>query len=40
MSVDLILRERHGRNNKNELEIARFGAHAPRAGTVDVKRLI
>ena len=26
--------------HKHELEIARFGAHAPRAGTVDVKRLI
>ena len=26
--------------HKQELEIARFGARAPRAGTVDVKRLI
>ena len=26
--------------HKHELEIARFGARAPRAGTVDVKRLI
>ena len=26
--------------HKHELEIARFGVRAPRAGTVDVKRLI
>ena len=26
--------------HKHELEIARFGSRAPRAGTVDVKRLI
>ena len=26
--------------HKHELEITRFGARAPRAGTVDVKRLI
>ena len=26
--------------HKHELEMARFGACAPRAGTVDVKRLI
>ena len=26
--------------HKHELEIARFGARVPRAGTVDVKRLI
>ena len=26
--------------HKHELEIARFGAHAPRAGAVEVKRLI
>ena len=26
--------------HKHELEIARFGASAPRAGSVDVKRLI
>ena len=26
--------------HKHELEIARFGARAPRTGTVDVKRLI
>ena len=26
--------------HKHELEIARFGARAPRAGTVDVKRLL
>ena len=26
--------------HKHELEIARFGARAPRAGAVDVKRLI
>ena len=26
--------------HKHELEIARFGAHAPRAGAVDMKRLI
>ena len=26
--------------HKHELEIARFGARTPRAGTVDVKRLI
>ena len=26
--------------HKHELKIARFGAHAPRAGTVDMKRLM